>query len=665
MLTDSISPPVRAPVNPRSVCIGTALAALLAGAVPYNDFVVGDGFLIACYLPVFFVFFAFVLSVLVNAPLRRWLPHRALDGGELAVITLMVLTAAAIPCQGLLRSLIPALVYPFHHGNDDAEFWKAFSAIGLPGWLFPVGNPATGRSNPVVLWFFTTAPAGAAVPYLAWVRPLLGWSVFLVCMFTTLVTVALIVFPQWSVAERLAFPIAQVELALVEQPEAGRALNLLFRSRLFWIGTAAAFVLQGAGPLHAYFPQYVPDVKVQYDLRNVMTGEPWRYLSVSVQQNGITFVYLAMAYFIQARAGFSIWTTFLILQLVRVAAQAEFEFDLSQKVLLDQHLGGSIAFLAGIFWIGRHGWWKLLTDRKRRRPGLFIAAMAGIVGMVAWLSVVGVSLAMSLTSVAFILLAHLVTARVVAETGLPIFRSWATPGQIFMRLDPGRFTGRDVYFTQLISTIGTYTTRESVMPFVQHGIWVTHKAAGKSAVRGLGWVIGWSLAVSFVIGSWSSLHAYYHHFAPLTRQLKQTKINEHGVEIVPTQTVADPLTAWSHHKFAASPHRPFVQMGIGMAVVIVLFVLSARSQAWPLVPIGFIVCTTAGYGDLCWYSVLLGWLAKAIVLKFGGPSMYQAGKPLMIGLIVGEALASGVWLGINLLLAGTGHDYHPVVIYPS
>jgi hypothetical protein len=45
--------------------------------------------------------------------------------------------------------------------------------------------------------------------------------------------------------------------------------------------------------------------------------------------------------------------------------------------------------------------------------------------------------------------------------------------------------------------------------------------------------------------------------------------------------------------------------------------------------------------------------------------MYQSGKPLMIGLIVGEALASGVWLGINLLLAGTGHDYHPVVIYPS
>jgi hypothetical protein len=664
-LTIPISPPNRPPVNVRSVAIGTALAALLAGAVPYNDFVVGDGFLIACYLPVFFVFFAFVISVGINAPLRRWKPDWALDGGELAVITLMVLTASAIPCQGLLRSFIPALVYPFHHGVDDADFWRVFSSMGLPRWLFPVGDVQTGRESTVATWFFSSTPAGEHAPYAVWVRPILGWGLFFVCMFTALVGVAIAVFPQWSTAERLAFPIAQVELALMEQPAPGKALNTLFRGKLFWIGAGIAMLLKGATPLHTYFPKQVPEITVVYDFTKIMTGEPWRYFAPAVQTNSIVFVYLAMAYFIQARAGFSIWATFLILQLVRVGAQTSFAFDLSSQVLVDQHLGGTVAFLTGVLWIGRAGWWKMLANRQHRRPGLLVAIVLGLAGMFAWMTVVGVSPAMSVLGIGFILLSHLITARVVAETGLPVFRSWATPSQIYWRMDTNHFTARDVYFTQTISTLGTYTTRESVMPFVQHGLWVTRQATGKPVTRGVAWVIAWSLLVSFVVGSASSLHAYYNHFAPLSRQLEQTKINYHGVDRVPTQTVADPLVAWSHGHYADSAHNPITQMGIGALVVAVLFVLSARSQAWPLVPIGFIVCTTSGYGDWCWYSVLLGWLAKAITLKFGGPSMYQAGKPLMIGLIVGEALASGIWLAINLVLAGTGHDYHPVVMYPS
>ena len=46
-------------------------------------------------------------------------------------------------------------------------------------------------------------------------------------------------------------------------------------------------------------------------------------------------------------------------------------------------------------------------------------------------------------------------------------------------------------------------------------------------------------------------------------------------------------------------------------------------------------------------------------------ALFQAGKPLFIGLIVGEALTAGVWLLINLALAGMGMDYKAVILYPS
>ena len=75
---------LRAPsaVTLRSIFLGTLLSALIAGLAPYNDFVVGNGFLIACYLPVGFMLCMFVLVIGVNTPLRRWAPGWALSSGD-------------------------------------------------------------------------------------------------------------------------------------------------------------------------------------------------------------------------------------------------------------------------------------------------------------------------------------------------------------------------------------------------------------------------------------------------------------------------------------------------------------------------------------------------------------------------------------------------------
>src|SRR5438045_9293178 len=77
----------RSAISVRAILLGTFLSALIAGVAPYNDFVVGNGFLIGCYLPVGFVLCMFLLVVGINAPLRRWMPRRAMSGGALSVVT--------------------------------------------------------------------------------------------------------------------------------------------------------------------------------------------------------------------------------------------------------------------------------------------------------------------------------------------------------------------------------------------------------------------------------------------------------------------------------------------------------------------------------------------------------------------------------------------------
>src|SRR5690606_30296105 len=99
-------------------------------------------------------------------------------------------------------------------------------------------------------------------------------------------------------------------------------------------------------------------------------------------------------------------------------------------------------------------------------------------------------------------------------------------------------------------------------------------------------------------------------------------------------------------------------------VTAVLQVLTLRYSAWPLMPVGYVACFTWYMGE-AWYSLMIGWALKTLLLRFGGATLFQSARPLFIGLIFGEALAAAVWLLINLLLALTGHTYFPVHVLPA
>jgi hypothetical protein len=292
--------------------------------------------------------------------------------------------------------------------------------------------------------------------------------------------------------------------------------------------------------------------------------------------------------------------------------------------------------------------------------------------MILWLKLVGVSWWIALLIVAMMMLAHLTAARVVAETGLPIFRGYASPGQVYMRMNPSLVSGRDVYFAQVFTETGAYVTRESALTFAQHGLWVFDNAVNTgSAGRRRSWIgalVAWALLVSFIVGCGSFLHAYYTHLLPLTQEIAQRadthKINPYGTDYLQRVTVATPLTQYAAGRFPPSPYNPAAHIGGGAIVTAALSFLSLRYASWPFLPVGYVIATT-NFIEVVWYSVLVGWLAKVLVLRFGGAKLFQAGKPLFIGLMVGEALCAGAWLVVNLVLAGLGSDYRPVILYPS
>jgi hypothetical protein len=60
-----------------------------------------------------------------------------------------------------------------------------------------------------------------------------------------------------------------------------------------------------------------------------------------------------------------------------------------------------------------------------------------------------------------------------------------------------------------------------------------------------------------------------------------------------------------------------------------------------------------------WFCVLLGWLANALVRRYGGLREFRRFRPFFLGLVLGEFLTAALWIGLDALLGITGHNIFP------
>jgi len=83
----------------------------------------------------------------------------------------------------------------------------------------------------------------------------------------------------------------------------------------------------------------------------------------------------------------------------------------------------------------------------------------------------------------------------------------------------------------------------------------------------------------------------------------------------------------------------------------------ARQQLlwWPLHPIGFPIAANMMMNK-AWFCVLVAWLCKKTILRFGGPAFYRSSQYFFIGLIMGEALCNGLWLVIDYFTGKVGNQ---------
>lgn len=123
----------------------------------------------------------------------------------------------------------------------------------------------------------------------------------------------------------------------------------------------------------------------------------------------------------------------------------------------------------------------------------------------------------------------------------------------------------------------------------------------------------------------------------------------------------NPLANWLKYPQGADGASIGYMIG-GFLFVFFLYAMRTRFLWWPLHPSGYVLSGAAWGGMIYfWFPVMVSWLAKSLILRFGGIKAHRKGIPLFFGLILGDFIPRSILSIVSLVLnvympsSGAGH----------
>jgi len=261
--------------------------------------------------------------------------------------------------------------------------------------------------------------------------------------------------------------------------------------------------------------------------------------------------------------------------------------------------------------------------------------------------------------VAMAVMLSLVTARMVAETGL--IQVWLYESQLidFARLIPGAwYSPTALFFVGIVGVIFGNGGRVCAPAIVSQAVGLDETVSPRRQSRLL-WIMIPVLMGAVILCGASYLTTSYHHATSLDGKWR-------------------PLTPWGAAQFEHSnrllryldqgtlgsyAHNKFLHFGIGMGLAGVCEWLCLTIPSWPIHPVGLLI-VQQWHANLIWFSVFLGWMLKVLLVRYGGARLYRAARPAVTGLIVGELLAGVFWMLVGMIFLWAGHEFRVVPILP-
>lgn len=633
-------------LSPRAFLIGLGLCALLGIWLTYNRMVVQGPFMGWYFLDRGVLFVFFLLAVLLN-PLLGLLKRRyALGRGELLAIYAMLLLL--MPAWAMTKALLGFMTGVTYYASPEMRHLEVVLPYSLP-WL------AVLDAEPV-RWLYEGLPKGGSVPWWAWVVPLWSWGSFLVALFVVLGCVAVILRRQWEEHERFAFPIMQVPLAMGERGDGW--IGPLFRGRMMWSGFAIPFAIGSMNALHSYY-HTLPRIS----LRAVI----WIFRRAIPMSIRLNFALLGYAYFVNLDVSLSIWLLNVIAKCINgvsamlgaerygVSGMVGRHSSQGSEFLAFMGMGYMLALAGYSLWIAR-GHLKAVWTKVLGRPSHLVdseevlpyrtavaCVLMGTLYLGCWLYQAGLpSHVIALLFIASFVV-FLVLARIVSETGYAATYSPLNPSEFVICAVGSSAFGPTGLVTTGVGYVWSMTRLNTLMPRASAAL---RLAREMGRTRGLIWAMGAALAAGLVVASHTTLDlGYAHGGRNLDYWFRDVNDAALPFDEYVGRRLLDPSPVF---------YRGFAFTGLGLGLAVLFMVLRTRLSWWPIHPIALPV-STIWMTEHYYFSIFLAWGIKALVMKFGGATLYRKTRPFFIGIILGEAVCLGTWSLIDLATGKVGN----------
>lgn len=651
-LTDSSSGTARLAVraarqglSARAVVIGLLASVAVCFVVAWAELVVTSIQIAICqFAPAAIGMLLFV--ILLNLALGRLWRRLGLRSQEIAYIYLMILITALTVSRGVLERWIGALVAVNYYATPG-NHWQDLFFRHIPDWAVP-WDPRGDAQQPVVRLFYEGVPPGQPLPWQAWLRPLGYWLIVVGAFLAAYLALASLLRRQWIDNEKLTFPLVQLPVELARDAETG---GRFFRNRLTWIGFALPTLIFTLNGLHGIYPG-IPQLPLSYNL-----GQAFANMGRPFNQSGLGGAYLSLAaigfaYFLPTQLLFSLWVFFWLSafqNMVFGAFGVSFEaMPLYPTSLWNgyQVAGAYVvltAYLLRSAWPHlREMWARVWTgeppdqvpEMMSARASFAVLASASTVA-VAWFVQFGMSPAMAVIEVVvFLFVVVLVMARSVSEAGMLMTETSFRPVDLVRLVTTRTALGaRNLTALSMADAVFTRDLRGNLVSTFLDGL----KMSDMLNFSRRHFLLAAVLALAVALGMGGFLHLYF----PYTRG---------AIGMYSYVYSGNPL--WGFQSFQGALTSPdrydgrlplFFASGIGISIF--LAYMRMVHVWWPLYPLGFAL-SGSWTMVVFWAPILVAWLLKSVIMKYGGWRIYNTLRPVFLGLILGEFSQAVIWATI-------------------
>jgi hypothetical protein len=590
----------------------------------------------------------FLLLVLVglNALWRRVAPRAALLQEEMLVAYLMAVISNTFAGHDMLQNLFGHITHPHHFAPQNQ--WQDLFIRSLPRGLFVTDEAALDD------WYRGNLPAEMASGYLVhWAVPLTLWGIFFLVLVFLFGCVTVILRKAWTEHEKLAFPIIQLPLAMTEPSGA------LFKNGLMWVGFAVAFGVGLLNGIHELYPQVPsnPWIKL-YDVGQFFTVQPWEAIRTYGMQTSLYPFAIGLAYFIPLDLAFSCWFSYLLARgyfvMGRAAGWDGPSAAQGWPFLKEISSGAWIGVAAAILWTNRKYLARtvdLALARRRERETLpdderaaarhyrwaYAGIVAGLIFLAFWCRLLNLSPAVAVGFFGILFALSIAITRVRAEFGTPHEIVFVKPGDV------------------LVTLFGTNALGSANLVGMQSMYWFNRgyrchpmpnflEAFKMSEGRDMPFrrVVG-VLALACVVSLVTTFAANYYVTYSAGASAKAT-----GYKSWVGQEAFSQLGSWL--RMGQSPGAMnFWFFAGGLLLTGAFAALRSSFLWWPLHPTGFALGISYAM-NYFWMPVLVAWLVKSLLIRYGGMTAHRRAIPFFLGLILGDFTVGALWSLLGLLL---------------